>query len=439
MYSKDTLFSPKGKTVRFGALLSFGAMLAAIALFSSCGKSPTDSGVDTSIGRTGKKVLSTLSIGEPRLFDAQGMLNGTSSPMELWMGVGNPSGGVLVGYVTFVNGVAGQAGKLIIDFSDGGDPGSEPDLYPFIASEIHIDFADNWGDIPGALKNGGLIPGKFDYTILPKYLNQTRFEIDLPTPDSSIETFLKYGAIHAAGVVYGGLDGFDYWLPDGPVTITVTRLSSPIELGDTPVVPSYMEFDINDDNGDFIDGSYEGWCVDTDHAISKGVEYEAIVYSSYDQDVATLMLVDKPFNLGAVNYLINWVSVGKKLDYTWNGTDYSRLIRFGDIQLAVWYLIDNTAIGTVPPNSGLGRVSLSAAQYLAQEALKHTDFVPMCGQKIAFIVQPTLDGIPAQIVLGTLSAPCETASGTVWADGKDGFTTSTSSWATIFGLSEPTP
>lgn len=116
----------------------------------------------------------------PNTFDSDGMLSivanpgqAPGTPMELWMGVGNENAGMLVGYVTFY--YVGMQGYVQIDLTDfDGEPG--PDMFPFVATKIHIHFAPSVNDIPHTSK-GNPIPGLFEYNIPVTDPYQTVYDI----------------------------------------------------------------------------------------------------------------------------------------------------------------------------------------------------------------------------------------------------------------------
>lgn len=129
-------------------------------------------------------------------------------------------------------------------------------------------------------------------------------------------------------------------------------------------------------NGGFLNGVYEGWCVDTSRTIG-GSTRSALAYSSYDSDVATLGLVDKPANIDALNWLLNQDWVGKTAGG--GGT-----ITQGDVQRAIWTIIDDGQ-----SSSGLGTWTQAHVDQIVADALTNGDgFVPSCGDCLAVILVP---------------------------------------------------
>ena len=98
-------------------------------------------------------------------FDANGDLcisGGTTpqeigTPMELWAGVGNEDAGTLVGYITF------DSESVRINLTDLDGDGI-PDMYPWVATAVHIHFAETVDGIP-VNNSGNPQIGHFDVNI----------------------------------------------------------------------------------------------------------------------------------------------------------------------------------------------------------------------------------------------------------------------------------
>jgi hypothetical protein len=85
-----------------------------------------------------------------------------------------------------------------------------------------------------------------------------------------------------------------------------------------------------------LDGVYPGWCIDTDTHIERLTLYcDAAVYSSLPEG-----MVEYPENFDLVLWILNQDYVGK--DSTCNGT-----YTYGDVQRAIWALIDD--VNSVTP------------------------------------------------------------------------------------------
>lgn len=359
----------------------------------------------------------------PNIFDASGMLSVAAgvnneqplgSPMKLWMGVGNETAGTMVGNVTFL----GSPDRVKIDLTDiDGVPG--PDFFPYVVTKVHIHFAPDVNGIPRT-KNGNPIPGQFEYNV-PVDPSQSVIEIPVE--------FDVVGAIHLSVVKYGGVEGFNFYLPNNQVTLRVIDYPS---AGD----PSYLKVKVT--TGGFISaydmgygpGIYEGWCIDLDHTIELNTDYSAYLYSSYETIPDWMVgagFIENPENLDKINYLVNSFAAGQivqPLDVNCNIVRSPEVLTYSDIQRAIWSYIDDNQ-----SESGLQNWS----QERVNAILCHVDnqgdgFVPGCDQKIVFLVVPVgpntasykVQIVIGQPVIGQIKVPCETTGGTAWGDGKFG-------------------
>ena len=114
-----------------------------------------------------------------------------------------------------------------------------------------------------------------------------------------------------------------------------------------------------------FDGTYPAWCVDTEHGMTPGLPYNAVVYTGGDAMPAGL--IDKPQNLDLVNWVLNQGFVGQ--DAGGGQGNYTMC----DVAQAIWALIDD-GIG-----SACGPFTTRAGQ-IADLAQSHHGFVPGCGQ-----------------------------------------------------------
>jgi hypothetical protein len=164
--------------------------------------------------------------------------------------------------------------------------------------------------------------------------------------------------------------------------------------------------------GTVLDGTWDGWCIDTDRTIWPGNTYTADVYSSYE----TLPdgLVEYPENLDLVNYIINQGYVGQPSSCDGAYTS-------GDVQRAIWELIeDNQA------TAGLGPWSQCRVDEILADAYANGEgFVPGgpsdCGL-VAVILRPTnIDHqiTIAQVTLAAVPGTCTeiTEDETAWGFG----------------------
>jgi hypothetical protein len=87
--------------------------------------------------------------------------------------------------------------------------------------------------------------------------------------------------------------------------------------------------------GTILDGTYGGWCIDTANTIGNNTWYTANVYSSLEEIPGGT--VDYPENLDKVNWILNQGFVG-------TASGCGDLYTYGDVQRAIWALIDDTQI-----------------------------------------------------------------------------------------------
>jgi len=281
-------------------------------------------------------------------------------------------------------------------------------------TETHLQVATSLEDIPQ--KNGNPIPGKFEENDEHDCVSEVLYTYNLADRGWSPDTNL-FIAAHSVVQSFVGfedpnLDNFATALPD-QVTMSVQY---PSEGG-----PAYFPV-TTITGGTVLDGTYEGWCVDTDNVIYQNTNYTANVYSSYETPLPE-GLVEYPENLDLVNWVINQGFVGQPSDC---GGTYT----YGDVQRAIWALIEDNQ-----STSGLGSWSqcrvdeIVAAAYASGEA-----FVPGCDDYVAVILQP-VDGQQvvsiAQVTFASVGVPCNPLFQyeTAWGDGDD---FPGKNWATYF-------
>lgn len=243
------------------------------------------------------------------------------------------------------------------------DPEDSDDLWAL--TETHIAVATSYGALPQT-KKGNPIPGQFAYSTEHDPA-VTEFVYEIPkTWNAGTELYI---AAHAV-VQNGCLEGIEAWLPTD-VTVDLTHaadLVDPTAYFETTVLPV-----------SFLEGTYEGWCIDTHHWVNLD-EHTATAYSSYDPMLPDGIMA-YPENLPMVNWVINQDFVGIMGPggaYTWE-----------DVQMAIWQLIEDTwptdnfqnAGLLVPPNE------MNVAS-IVENATMHDDFVPSCGQELAIVLIP---------------------------------------------------
>jgi hypothetical protein len=357
----------------------------------------------------------------PNTFDANGdlcVIGGTSpqelgTPMELWMGAPNesPETGTLVGYVTF------DAHNVIIDLSDADNDGIL-DIFPYVLEAVHIHFADTIENMPHT-NSGNPIPGAFEYS--PYCPN---FSVGYVPTQSHIVVpveFAAVGAIHISAIQYGGLDALKYYLPTSPVQMQVKYPES----GD----PSYLGMTLA--NANQWNGYYESWCGDVDNYIEQNKWYASLMYSLHDPNLPT-GLIENPENLDKVNYLINTFYVGDMVQpvdincvpiTNCGGVVPEEALTYGDIQVAIWTLVEDTLPDNLSSAYMLGDWRQKRVNAILCDVNANGDeFSPTCETHpyllTSFIVVPDDDDVQLQI--STIQVPCETTEGTAWGDGKYG-------------------
>jgi hypothetical protein len=177
------------------------------------------------------------------------------------------------------------------------------------------------------------------------------------------------------------------WSPSLPTDLVTLKITNPYT---TPLCPDSYPFIIDlTDVGmglDITDGTYTGWCVDIDHGITRGVEYEVMLYSSYDISAPI-----PPENWNAINYIIN----------NKQGTGC-------DVQAAIWYFINGGAYWWIVGDPFVPSES-TAVQNMVEAAIANSGtYEPGVGDKLAIVCVPleTYEP-PVQSVIIELEIPGE--------------------------------
>lgn len=156
--------------------------------------------------------------------------------------------------------------------------------------------------------------------------------------------------------------------------------------------PSYLDIEVM--GGGVLDGSYDGYCIDVDRGLFPTIPlYPSTIYSSYEELPAELVgtgNIESPENLDLLNWLINQNFVGQTAA---NGETFT----YGDVQRAIWELIDDEQSG------GVGPFSDERVQEIVDTArVEGEGFVPSYGEEIALILAPDRNGdsvVDAQIII----------------------------------------
>lgn len=195
------------------------------------------------------------------------------------------------------------------------------------------------------------------------------------------------------------LESFESFLdPKAPATATISAVY--------PGPQSYWSTTIS--TGSLASATpYTGWCIEDDLVLYSSTNYQALLYSSYDDDIYQNpnlifdILIELPLNLDKLNYLLNKKWVGKPAPVPCGGT-YS----IQDVQQAIWKLVE----GPIPT------VSLDCRQaQLYNDALANGGgYVPPCGGVIAVLLPILIGGLPNKqttiieypLTKGTKYCPC---------------------------------
>ena len=133
-------------------------------------------------------------------------------------------------------------------------------------------------------------------------------------------------------------------------------------------------YDENSQGSPVILSGLNGWCVDRGRSALDNTWYSSLVQvdfvCSYGEDLHCYL--DKPENIGAVNWLLN--------NKTYAGTP-----SLYDIQVTIWKLISNNN----DFSHYTGFYDPARVNTLYEEALNHTNFVPSCGQIIGELMIQT--------------------------------------------------
>ncbi len=311
-------------------------------------------------------------------------------------GGGSPASAIDVGEVC----VWEEDGDLYVKYII--DPEEQSDNW--YITETHLHVATSLDDIPTAGRTNNPVPGRFTYGDDHDYVTNYTYVIE----DIGSGTDY-YIAAHA--VVETREGGFE---------LLETMLPQCVEFNVIfPGSSSYFDTTIMGDG--LLEGSYNGWCVQTGVRIEgDGRPYNAIVYSSYDYSLYEIYWPDwgneeitlENFTLDNMVY-VNWII---NQDYVDTSVDELGTFTFGDVQMAIWHFVADVE-SMDAPDSDTERV-----QYIIDAAIEEGEgFEPACGDKIALVFVPVdncNDGnaVAVQINIIEYDFPCgEARSETAWA------------------------
>jgi len=119
-------------------------------------------------------------------------------------------------------------------------------------------------------------------------------------------------------------------------------------------------------NGDTLNGIYPGWCLDTDKHLLSDTLYTVKVVAPDDEILS--LFIECPENIDLMTYIINAGYVGKP---AYSGGEFT----YGDVQLAIWLLIDDKQSYV-----GLDDWNQNRVNEIIDEALQYGEgYVPEAG------------------------------------------------------------
>jgi hypothetical protein len=259
-------------------------------------------------------------------------------------------------------------------------------LTDWCLQETHVAVATSLEGIPQ--KNGNPIPGQFPYSGEHDCVTEVLYTIPLPEGIGCEDEIVV--ATHAAVINLNEVCDYEKDLVESLPDQVQMKVQYPYPGG-----PAYFPV-TTVAGGTSLDGTYHGWCVDTDNTIANNTWYTANVYSSYE----TLPegIVEYPDNLDLVNWIVNQDFVGQP------SPGCSGNYTYGDVQRAIWTLVEDN-----PSESGLGAWSQCRVdEILAAASANGEGFEPDCGDVVAVIFAP-VNGqqvIIAQVIVGEVPVPC---------------------------------
>jgi hypothetical protein len=166
-------------------------------------------------------------------------------------------------------------------------------------------------------------------------------------------------------------------------SITYADSERTMTVSESPQEMNYFYVSIQD--GGLLKGVYDGWCADWGAEIQADTNYDIKFYNSYSS--LPEGLVDRPENLDEVNWLLNKNYVGRSSS-SGHGTYTS-----GDVQLAIWSMLDNYFETTT-----VGPFSQARVDELVAKATQYgSNFVPRCDQVIGIILEPTVPSTGSRV------------------------------------------
>lgn len=211
----------------------------------------------------------------------------------------------------------------------------------------------------------------------------------------------------------GTLSFFASQLPQPPQVVGEKLDYTDYAVGGVWGVPSYFNATLTDTVGGLLNGKYDAWCLDPGVGIFPSRDYSVAVYSSYGSIPSSVLPAGQIdgngdgylTSLQAINWVFNYItepinviesSPGvKAYQYNIDSDLDIETFTFGDVQLAIWKLLN----ATITPGDLLSLGSYDSTLGGASDqivdlarTLGH-DFVPTAGQDIGVILSPVVDGV----------------------------------------------
>jgi hypothetical protein len=139
---------------------------------------------------------------------------------------------------------------------------------------------------------------------------------------------------------------------------------------------SFFKVTVKDDG--LLNGVYPGWCADWNTRIEDHTVYNSKFYSSLSSNIPG-DVVDHPEHLDEVNWIINQNYVGKTAP---NGLG---IYTIGDVQLAIWSLIDDEFDPASAGEHSMARVNV----LIALAEVEGSNYEPGCRQLVGIILIPS--------------------------------------------------
>jgi hypothetical protein len=174
------------------------------------------------------------------------------------------------------------------------------------------------------------------------------------------------------------------WSPSLPMNSVTLEITNPYT---TPLCPSSYPFIIELSNVgvgfDITDGTYTGWCVDIENGITRGLEYDVMLYSSYD---GTAPIPNEDWN--RINYILN--------NKQGSGCD---------VQAAIWYFINGGAYWWIAGDPFDPSVDPEVQSMVSDAIAYGGTYEPGVGDTLAIVCVPEDEF--AQTVIIELTIPPE--------------------------------